>query len=181
VPPPPSPPHHIVIIVVFVSLGCLLLLACLVALLCWHKKRGRKTETKAEVLNFSDHVHVHKETMPGPGGANVVRLSVDEDVKFQEAVKKQDAIGESSNTAAAGKTTAHHHLPWTWHKKHESRDEKKTEVISVTKHKHVDEKIIPGPHGEKIEVLSEDEDIRFEEAGENEEEYEKSKARITKS
>ncbi|CAD6266299.1 unnamed protein product [Miscanthus lutarioriparius] len=179
VPPPPSPPHHIVIIVVFVSLSGLLLLACLAALLCWHKKRGRKTETKAEVLNFSDHVHVHKDTMPGPGGANVVRLTVDEDVKFQEAVKKQDAIGESSNTAAAGKTTAHHHLPWTWHKKHESREEK-TEVINVTKHKHVDE-VIPGPHGEKIEVLSEDEDIRFEEAGENEDEFEKSKARITKS
>jgi len=180
VPPPPSPPHHIVIIVVFVSLGGLLLLACLAALLCWHKKRGRKTETKAEVLNFSDHVHVHKDTMPGPGGANVVRLTVDEDVKFQEAVKKQDAIGESSSTAAAGKT-AHHHLPWTWHKKHESREDKKAEVINVTKHKHVDEKIIPGPHGEKIEVLSEDEDIRFEEAGENEEEYENSEARITKS
>lgn len=163
---------------VFVSLGGLLLLGCIAALLCWHKKRGRKTETRAEVLNFSDHVHVHKDTMPGPGGANIVRLRVDEDVKFQEAVKKQDAIGESSSTAAAGKTA--HQLPWTWHKKHESREEMKTELINVTEHKHVDEKIIPGPHGEKIEVVSEDEDIRFEEAVENEDGFEKSKAHITK-
>ena len=165
---------------VFVSLGGLLLLGCLAAFFCWHKKKGRKTEAKAEVLNYSDHVHVHKETMSGPHGADIVKLSIDEDIKFQEAVKKQDTIGESSSTAAAGKT-AHHHLPWTWHKKHESKEEKKTELINVTKHKHVDEKIIPGPHGEKIEVLSEDEGIRFEEAGQNEEEFEKSKAHITKS
>ncbi|KAF8712621.1 hypothetical protein HU200_028377 [Digitaria exilis] len=179
VPPPPGPPHHIVIIVVFVSLGGLLLLGCLAAFFCWHKKKGRKTENKAEVLNYSDHVHVHKETMSGPHGADVVKLSIDEDIKFQEAVKKQETIGESSSTAAAGKTG--HHLPWTWHKKHESREEKKTELINVTKHKHVDEKIVPGPHGEQIEVLSEDEDIRFEEAGQNEEEFEKSKAHITKN
>lgn len=163
---------------VFVSLGGLLLLACLAAaLLCWHKKkkrRGRKAEeeeAKAEVLNFSDHVHVHKQTVPGPaGGASAVRLTVDEDVRFQEAVRKQDAIGESSSTA-----------PWTWHKKHQSGEERKTELINVTKHKHVDEMIVPGPHGERVEVLSEDEDIRFEEAGESQEEYDKSKARITKS
>nr|CAB3481837.1 unnamed protein product [Digitaria exilis] len=109
--------------------------------------------------------------MSGPHGADVVKLSIDEDIKFQEAVKKQETI--------AGKTG--HHLPWTWHKKHESREEKKTELINVTKHKHVDEKIVPGPHGEQIEVLSEDEDIRFEEAGQNEEEFEKSKAHITKN
>jgi ABC-type nickel/cobalt efflux system permease component RcnA len=179
VPPPPSPPHHIVIIVVFVSFGGLLLLGCLAAFFCWHKKKGRKRETKAEVLNYSDHVHVHKETMSGPHGADVVKLSIDEDVKFQEAVKKQDSIGESSSAAAAGKTA--HHLPWTWHKKHESKEEKKAELINVTKHKHIDEKIVPGPHGEQIEVLSEDEDIRFEDAGQKEEEFEKSKVHIRKS
>jgi hypothetical protein len=112
-------------------------MACLAAtLLCWHKKkkRGRKAEeeAKAEVLNFSDHVHVHvhKQTVPGPaGGATAVRRTVDEDVRFQEAVRKQDTISESSSTA-----------PWALHKKHESGEERKTEVINVTKHKHVDEK-----------------------------------------
>ncbi|KAL6659588.1 hypothetical protein ACP70R_003628 [Stipagrostis hirtigluma subsp. patula] len=179
VPPPPSPPHHIVIIVVFVSLGGLLLLGCLAAFFCWHKKKGRKTEQKAEVLNYRDHVHVHKATMSGPEGGKVVRLSIDEDVKFQEAVKKQDTIGEASSTAAAGKTS--HHIPWTWHKKQESKAEKKAELVNVTEHIHVEEKIESGPHGEKIEVLSEDEDIRFEEAGEKEKETEKSKAHIFKS
>ncbi|KAL6856954.1 hypothetical protein ACP4OV_018336 [Aristida adscensionis] len=179
VPPPPSPPHHIVIIVVFVSLGGLLLLGCLAAFFCWHKKKGRKTEQKAEVLNYSDRVHVHKATMSGPEGGKVVRLAIDEDVRFQEAVKKHDAIGEGSSTAAAGKMS--HHIPWTWHKKHESKEEKKAELINVTKHIHVDEKIESGPHGEKIEVLSEDEDIRFEDAGEKEEATEKSKTHIFKS
>ncbi|KAK3120822.1 hypothetical protein QOZ80_8BG0642190 [Eleusine coracana subsp. coracana] len=178
--PPPSPPHHIVIIVVFVSLGGLLLLACLAALFCWHKKkRGRETEKKAEILNFSDHVHIHKDTMSGPEGAKAVKLTIDEDIKFQEAVKKQDTIGESSNTGAAGKTS--HHSSWLWHKKHKGSEEKKTELINVTGHKHIEEKIEPGPHGDKIEVLSEDEDIRFETAGKKEEVSEKSKAHIFKS
>lgn len=167
---------------VFVSLGGLLLLACLAALFCWHKKRRCRTESKAEVLNYSDHVHVHKASVHGGGGpGGAVRVSVDEDVKFQEAVRKQDAAGESSTTAAAAAARHHHHLPWTWHGRRESREEKKAEVINVTKHKHVDEIVVPGPHGDKIEVLSEDEDIRFEEAAASEEEIAKSKARITKS
>ena len=166
-----------VIIVVFVSLGGLLLLACLAAF-CLHKKKKRKTEKKAEVLNFSDHAHVHKEAMSGPGGSKGVRLTVDEDVKFQEAVKKSEAIGEGSSTAAAGK--AHHHSGWMWHKKQKSKTEQEAELINVTGHIHVDEKITQGPHGEKIEVLSEDEDVRFEEVDNKEEASEKSKGRITK-
>jgi hypothetical protein len=172
-PPPPSPPHHIVIIVVFVSLGGLLLLGCLAALFCWHKKKkGRKAEGEAEVLNFSNHVHVHKDTMSGPQGAKVVKLTVDKDAKFQEAVKKQDTIGESSDTGAAG-----HPGSWHRHKKHHGREYKESELINVTGHKHIEEKIVPGPHGDKIEVLSEDEDIRFEAAQVSEE----SKAHIFKS
>jgi ABC-type nickel/cobalt efflux system permease component RcnA len=158
--------------VVFVSLGgLLLLLGCLAALCCWHKKRkGRKTEREAEVLNFSDHVHVHKDTMPGPHGAKVVKLTVDEDVKFQEAVK---TTGESSDTGAAG-----HHSSWHSHKKHHhGREDKESELINVTGHKHIEEKVVPGHHGDKTEILSEDEDIRFEAAEVSEE----SKAHIFKS
>lgn len=166
-----------VIIVVFVSIGGLLLLACLAAF-CWHKKKGRKTERKAEVLNFSDHVHVHKSTMSGPEDSKVVRLTVDEDVKFQEAVKKSEAVGEASSNAAAG--LAPYHSTWFWHKKHESKEEQKAELINVTGHIHVDEKIVEGPDGKKIEILSEDEDVRFEEADNEEEASGKSKTRITK-
>jgi hypothetical protein len=166
----------VVIIVVFVSLGGLLLLACLAAF-CLHKKKKRKTEKKAEMLNFSDHVHVHKEAMPGPGGSKAVRLTVDEDVKFQEAVKKSET-GEASSTTAAGK--AHHHSTWMWHKKQKSKAEQEAELVNVTGHFHVDEKIMQGPHGEKIEVLSEDEDVRFEEADNKEAASEKSKTRINK-
>jgi hypothetical protein len=166
----------VVIIVVFVSLGGLLLLACLAAF-CLHKKKKRKTEKKAEMLNFSDHVHVHKEAMPGAGGSKAVRLTVDEDVKFQEAVKKSET-GEASSTMAAGK--AHHHSTWMWHKKQKSKAEQEAELVNVTGHFHVDEKIMQGPHGEKIEVLSEDEDVRFEEADNKEAASENSKTRINK-
>lgn len=166
-----------VIIVVFVSLGGLLLLACLAAF-CLHKKKKRKTERKAEVLNFSDHVHVHKSAMSGPGGSKAVRLTVDEDVKFQEVVKESEAVGKESGTATAGK--AHHHNASMWNKKQKSKAKQDSEVINVTRHIHVDEKIESGPHGEKIEVLSEDEDITFEESDNKEESSAKSKARITK-
>ncbi|KAI4972379.1 hypothetical protein ZWY2020_003304 [Hordeum vulgare] len=159
-----------VIIVVFVSLGRLLLLACLAAF-CLHKKKKRKTERKAEVLNFSDHVHVHKSAMSGPGGSKAVRLTVDEDVKFQEVVKESEAVGKESGTA---------HNAWMWNKKQKSKAKQDSEVINATGHIHVDEKIESGPHGRKIEVLSEDEDIRFEEADNKEESSAKSKARITK-
>ena len=67
-----------------------------------------------------------------------------------------------------------------WHKKQKSKSEQEAEIINVTGHIHVDEKIMQGPHGEKIEVLSEDEDIRFEEADNKKEASEKSKAHITK-
>jgi hypothetical protein len=173
VPPPPSPPHHVVIIVVFVSLGGLLLLACLAALFCsCHKKKGRK----AEVLNFSDHAHVHKDTVPGPEGGKAVKLTVDEDVKFQEAVEmKQDTTtGEPSHTTGAGGR----HSSWHRHQKHHARGDKETELINVTGHKHVVEKIVPGPHGDEIEALSEDGDVRFEAA---EGEPGKSRARMVKS
>ncbi|EEC82787.1 hypothetical protein OsI_27535 [Oryza sativa Indica Group] len=172
VPPPPSPPPHIVIIVVFVSFGGLLLLACLAALFCWHKKKRRGTERKAEVHNLSGHVHVHKATESGPGGAKATVLSIDEDLKFQEVA------GESSSAAGAGS----HHTPWSWHRRQqEGKAENKAELINVTEHIHVDEKIVSGPQGQKIEILSEDEDIRFEEAGRKEKGDERSKTRITKT
>ncbi|KAF7090097.1 hypothetical protein CFC21_092915 [Triticum aestivum] len=163
-----------VIIVVFVSLGGLLLLACLAAF-CLHKKKKRKTERRAEVLNFSDHVHVHKSAMSGPGGSKAVRLTVDEDVKFQEVVKESEAVDKESGTATAG-----NHNAWMWNKKQKSKAKQDSEVINATGHIHVDEKIESGPHGEKIEVLSEDEDIRFEEADNKEKSSAKSKARVTK-
>uniref|UniRef100_A0A0E0EGY2 Uncharacterized protein n=1 Tax=Oryza meridionalis TaxID=40149 RepID=A0A0E0EGY2_9ORYZ len=174
VPPPPSPPPHIVIIVVFVSFGGLLLLACLAALFCWHKKKRRETERKAEVHNLSGsgHFHVHKATESGPGGAKATVLSIDEDLKFQEVA------GESSSAAGAGS----HHTPWSWHRRQqEGKAENKAELINVTEHIHVDEKIVSGPQGQKIEILSEDEDIRFEEAGRKEKGDERSKTRITKT
>uniref|UniRef100_A0ACD6AAC4 Uncharacterized protein n=1 Tax=Avena sativa TaxID=4498 RepID=A0ACD6AAC4_AVESA len=115
--------------------------------------------------------------MPGPGGSKAVRLTMDEDVKFQEAVKKSET-GEASSATASGK--AHHHSAWMWHSKQKSKAEQEAELVNVTGHFHVDEKIMQGPHGEKIEVLSEDEDVRFEEADNKEKESQRSKARINK-
>lgn len=148
------------------------MLACLAALFCWHKKKRRGTERKAEVHNLSGHVHVHKATESGPGGAKATVLSIDEDLKFQEVA------GESSSAAGAGS----HHTPWSWHRRQqEGKAENKAELINVTEHIHVDEKIVSGPQGQKIEILSEDEDIRFEEAGRKEKGDERSKTRITKT
>ncbi|KAF0899623.1 hypothetical protein E2562_020812 [Oryza meyeriana var. granulata] len=120
--------------------------------------------------NLSGHVHVNKATVSGSNGAKATVLSVDEDLKFQEAA------GEASSTTGAGS-----HTPWSWHRRQqEGRAENKAELINVTEHIH-DEKIVPGPHGQKIEILSEDEDIRFEEAGRKEKGTERSKTRIIKT
>uniref|UniRef100_A0A0D9X3P2 Uncharacterized protein n=1 Tax=Leersia perrieri TaxID=77586 RepID=A0A0D9X3P2_9ORYZ len=116
--------------------------------------------------NLSGHVHVHKSTASDPDGEKATILSVDEELKFQEVA------GEASSAAGAGG-----HAPWSWHRRQEGRAEK-AEAINVKEHIHVDEKIVQGPQGKKIEILSEDEDISFEEAGKKENSDERSKTRI---
>ncbi|RWW03032.1 hypothetical protein GW17_00033847 [Ensete ventricosum] len=122
-PPPPSP-HHTVIIVVFVSLGGLFFLAFLAAALCCClKKKKKKMAAKAEVVDVEDHVHIHETVVPGPHGEQLVALSIDEDIKVHEVIKKGELIVETSirepaperphpnDEATAGSSgTIHHNL-----------------------------------------------------------------------
>lgn len=50
-----------------------------------------------------------------------------------------------------------------WCIKKKKKEVQKAEIINVQDHVHVAEAIVPGPHGEKLEVLSVDEDIKYQE------------------
>ncbi|KAF3780218.1 hypothetical protein EJ110_NYTH38254 [Nymphaea thermarum] len=98
--PPPAPAHHpTVIIVVFASLGGLFFLAFLsLALCCFIKKRKKQVE-KSEIINVEEHFKVQEAIVPGPHGQETVVLSIEEDIKFEEKVKKNEKLSEADEGA----------------------------------------------------------------------------------
>ncbi|CAA7404536.1 unnamed protein product [Spirodela intermedia] len=115
-PPPLSPPghhhhHSTVIVVVFVSLGGLFLLAFMAAALCClakKKKMKKKVVVVAEtdVVHVEDHVRVHENIFPGPHGEHIVVVSVDEDLRVNEEIKRAELSVEASTHAQAAVTEA---------------------------------------------------------------------------
>ncbi|KAG0497354.1 hypothetical protein HPP92_002045 [Vanilla planifolia] len=102
-PPPPSPPspHHNVIIIVFVLVGGLFFLAFFAAaIFCCLRKRKKKMVHKSEDVNVEDHIRVHETIVQGPHGEQVITVSVDEDIKAGEIIKKDELI--ASGTKISG-------------------------------------------------------------------------------
>uniref|UniRef100_A0A6J0PER4 Proline-rich receptor-like protein kinase PERK10 n=1 Tax=Elaeis guineensis var. tenera TaxID=51953 RepID=A0A6J0PER4_ELAGV len=99
-PSPPSPTPNTVIIIVFVSLGGLLFLAFLAAaLFCFLKKKKKKKMVQEnDVVNVEDRVRVHETIVSGPHGPQVLALAVDEDIRVQEVMKKNEFACEASGT-----------------------------------------------------------------------------------
>ncbi|KAI0529409.1 hypothetical protein KFK09_001958 [Dendrobium nobile] len=96
-PAPPSPPQT-VIIIVFVSLGGLFFLAFLAAaLFCFMKKKKKKMVDEKEAVDVDDHIHVHETIVQGPHGEQLINLSVEEDIRAQEVIKKDELIVAGSH------------------------------------------------------------------------------------
>ncbi|OVA06592.1 hypothetical protein BVC80_6729g4 [Macleaya cordata] len=98
VPPSPAPSNHTTIIIVFVSLGGLLFLAFLSVALCCFMKRKKKMVQETEIINIDEHMKFQEAIVPGPHGKQAVLLSIEEDVHIQEAIKKNERVGEGLNT-----------------------------------------------------------------------------------
>ncbi|OVA00287.1 hypothetical protein BVC80_1495g77 [Macleaya cordata] len=99
VPPSPAPSNHTTIIIVFVSLGGLFFLAFLsVALCCFMKRKKKKMVQETEIINIDEHMKVQEVIVPGPHGKQAVVLSIEEDVHIQEAIKKNERVGEGLHT-----------------------------------------------------------------------------------
>jgi hypothetical protein len=58
-----------------------------------------------------------------------------------------------------------------WCIKKKKKQVQKAEIINVEDHVHVTEAIVPGPHGEKLEVLSIDEDLKYQEVLKEDEKF----------
>ncbi|KAM7256924.1 hypothetical protein ACFE04_012665 [Oxalis oulophora] len=99
VPPPPPGNHHhpTVIVVVFVSLGGLFFLAFIAAAMFCFVKRKRKTVQKAEIISLEDHTEVKEEIMTGPHGEQMKVITMEEDLHFDEVVRKSEDLRSGSH------------------------------------------------------------------------------------
>ncbi|XVF64406.1 hypothetical protein PTKIN_Ptkin09bG0166600 [Pterospermum kingtungense] len=96
-----SPNIHRVIIVVFVSCGCLFLLAFLaVGLFCFLKKKMNKTVEEADVVHVDEHLKVKEAIGPGPHGPHTVLLEIEDDVHIEEEIAKTRRTKQGSNLKA---------------------------------------------------------------------------------
>ncbi|XP_006303418.2 uncharacterized protein LOC17900862 [Capsella rubella] len=103
--PTPTPDHDTtVVVVVFVSLGCVMFLLFL-AFVIWFliKKRSKKHSEKSKAVRMDEHFKMKEAIVEGPNGQKSVVLSVEDDVEFSDAIKKDEkdlkkhgAVGSSS-------------------------------------------------------------------------------------
>lgn len=90
--PTPTPDHDTtVVVVVFVSLGCVMFLAFL-AFVIWFliKKGSRKHREKSEAVCVDEHFKMKEAIVEGPNGQKSVMLSVEDDVKIEDAIKRDE-------------------------------------------------------------------------------------------
>ncbi|OVA00286.1 hypothetical protein BVC80_1495g75 [Macleaya cordata] len=53
---------------------------------------------ETEIINIDEHMKVQEAIVPGPHGKQAVLLSIEEDVHIQEAIKKNERVGEGLYT-----------------------------------------------------------------------------------
>ncbi|KAI5311916.1 hypothetical protein L3X38_041089 [Prunus dulcis] len=153
-PPPPLPPspspdnNPTVIIIVFISLGSVFFLAFLAfALLCWIKRRKKKTIQETDIIHIDKHRKIKEQIVEGPYGPQAVVLSVEDDVHIDEEIRKNETIGHKG-----------------LHGKVKSSDvQAETEIINFDEHKKVKEDIVGGPYGSKAVVLTIEDDVHIDE------------------
>lgn len=64
---------------------------------------------EADVVNVTDHVHVHETVLPRPHGEQFVAMTTDEDINVLGMVKKNEMYfaDKASGIAVATKTSVH--------------------------------------------------------------------------
>ncbi|XP_068319801.1 protein TRACHEARY ELEMENT DIFFERENTIATION-RELATED 7-like [Pyrus communis] len=148
-PPSPTPDNHpTVIVIVFISLGSVFFLAFLaVALLCYIKRRKKKTIQETDFIHIDKHRKIKEAIVEGPNGPQAVVLSVEDDVHIDEEIRKNETI---SHEGLHGKVKS-------------SGVQSDTEIVNVNEHRKVKEDIVEGPHGSKAVVLTIDDDVHIDE------------------
>ncbi|CAA6667725.1 unnamed protein product [Spirodela intermedia] len=80
------------------------------ALCCLAKKKKMKKKVvvvaETDVVHVEDHVRVHENIFPGPHGEHIVVVSVDEDLRVNEEIKRAELSVEASTHAQAAVTEA---------------------------------------------------------------------------
>ena len=76
-----------------VSLGGIFFFSLLAfALFCCIKKRKKKTK-ETEVIHFDEHKEVKETIVSGPFGEKTTTISVEDDIHFDEQIKKKEQFG----------------------------------------------------------------------------------------
>ncbi|GAB4845104.1 Stearoyl-[acyl-carrier-protein] 9-desaturase 6, chloroplastic [Ancistrocladus abbreviatus] len=101
IPPPPSPSNPTIIVVVFVSFGCLFLLAACLLAWCFIKKKKKKMVRQTEDVDVDEHLKVKKLVMPGPHGPRTVVLSVEDEVNVHEHIRESEIKAEGLHAESA--------------------------------------------------------------------------------
>ncbi|KAG9146360.1 hypothetical protein Leryth_018417 [Lithospermum erythrorhizon] len=102
--PPQSSPDDddtTVIVVVFVSFGCIFgIVFCLFALWWFIKKRRQRMVQETEIVDINKHVKMQEAIVEGPHGPEKVVLSVEEDVKIDDEIRRNEIELGNKNMGA---------------------------------------------------------------------------------
>lgn len=93
-----------VIFVVFVSFGCVFLLALASIAFCWFIKKCKcsKTTEKSEMVHIDEHLKVSENILQGPNGTKTVAITIDDDLHAdeKEACAKNENLGKGYDQRA---------------------------------------------------------------------------------
>ncbi|XP_019057309.1 PREDICTED: uncharacterized protein LOC104806849 [Tarenaya hassleriana] len=97
-----------VIVVVFVSVGCVLFLAFFACVICFlFRMKCKKRVEKTETVQVDEHLKVREAIVDGPHGPHAVVISVEDDVRIQDEIKK-DEKAHGNDSKARGMDEGSH-------------------------------------------------------------------------
>jgi len=89
--------------VVVISLGSLFFLAFLAAALFCYLKKRRKSSTKAEIIEFDEHLKVQETIVQGPHGEQTRVVMLEEDIHLVEDIHKTEKLSRPSHLSSTGR------------------------------------------------------------------------------
>ncbi|KAJ9675169.1 hypothetical protein PVL29_024211 [Vitis rotundifolia] len=117
------------------------------------KKKNMVQETN--MVNVDEHLKVKEAMLAGPHGAQALALSMEDDKHIHEEIQKNEKLGEGLHGKAAKGITGAIGKG--------KKMVQETEMINVDEHLKVKEGVIAGPHGEKVVLLTEEDDVHIQE------------------
>lgn len=85
----------------FISFGGLFFLAFLAACVFCFIKRKKKTIQETDLIHVDEHREVKEAIIPGPHGSQAVILSIADDVRIDEVIRKDEKFGEGLHAKSA--------------------------------------------------------------------------------